>query len=185
MDELGMERDGNMLHAFYDMATMPTSASSTLVAEAEAALDRGNLPEASSHYMAAVRQTPENGEAWLGLSRVLALMGEFDRAAALVDRAMAPEHRGQAWAFLSAVLLEMREFDRAAQLVDRAITLDPNNALAYLVQAVVFQHVGNDAAAAVGESACGWHRLVDTRRLGPERFLQCRERFRAAECSAR
>lgn len=98
-----------------------------ILKEADRAFERGDFAQAGTCYMAVAREAPDNGTAWLGLSSVLLMTGQFDRATQLVDRALAPQHKAKAWLALSRVLVTMGEFDRAAQLVDRAIALQPDD----------------------------------------------------------
>jgi tetratricopeptide (TPR) repeat protein len=135
-------------HATLGLGDMPsTQAETGALAAGDAALRSGNLAQACVHYMQAARETPDRGEAWLGLARVLAMGGEFDRAQDLVDRAIAPEHKGKAWISLSYVFATLAEIDRAGQLVDRAITLAPDEAEAYALKAFLLQTAGDNAAA--------------------------------------
>jgi tetratricopeptide (TPR) repeat protein len=115
-----------------------------LLQEADSAFERGDFVQAGTHYMAVARKAPDNGEAWLGLSRVLLMAGEFDRATELLDRTIAAQHKGRGWLALSRALLTIGEFDRAADLVDRAIGLQPHDSEGYSLQAVIFRKAGND-----------------------------------------
>jgi tetratricopeptide (TPR) repeat protein len=112
--------------------------------QAHSALERGDLVEAGTQYMAAARRTPENGDAWLGVSRVLLMAGEFERATELLDRTIAQQDKSKAWLVLSHVLITKGDFDRAAALIDRSIALQPNDPQAHCLQAVIFRHTGHD-----------------------------------------
>ena len=159
--------------------------------EADSALARGDLVKAGTHYMAVARETPGNGDAWLGVSCVLLMAGEFDRATGLLDRTIAQQHKSKAWLALSHVLITKGEFDRAAEFIDRSIALQPNDAQAYSLQALIFRNTGHDQGelnSLVHAVECSpndpqlWDALITAieRVSGPDAAIEFLERNRHA-----
>lgn len=112
------------------LQTPATPGAELYVAIARLHEQAGRLPEAETHYQAALNRAPNDLSALLGYARLKSALGQHDAAIELYQRA-AKAHPGEAAVFnnLGLCYAQQGRLDLAAESMHRAVQLQPRNPL--------------------------------------------------------
>jgi CIC family chloride channel protein len=127
----------------------------------------GNMNEAKGYLKEAIRQTPENGQAWVGLARVARAENRLPEARQAYRQALA-----QDWVVADEPLRQNAEFEYAAVLADAG---QRNEAVSQLL-ALIEQ---NGDEPAVGKRAAALIQAIGSAGQAEEAWLSVASRFPA------
>jgi tetratricopeptide (TPR) repeat protein len=117
------------------------SAAGAILAEAQAALERGDLQAAEKAYRSAAEADPKSADAQVGLGNVLVQMGRpIEAEQALLAALRLDPNRAAAHTNLGVVYYQQGEMEKAAKAFSDALSLDDADAATtYLLAAVRLQ----------------------------------------------
>jgi tetratricopeptide (TPR) repeat protein len=128
------------------LALAPDSLTGLFLA-GRAAEDQGDLRTALQRYQRARELAPQDAEAAFRQAGALAASGEYDAAEPLAEEAVRLDPSSPSALLLLSKLLFSTDTARARELLDRALALDPGNAGANGLLAIVEQQAGRADAA--------------------------------------
>lgn len=114
-----------------------------LAVRGEAFLGLGKFDEARESFSAALKASPDNSDAAIGLAKLSVADGELDEAAAYADQAIAKNASSvDAWMFKGDLLRLRRKPDDALEAYKKAIELKPALVGSYLARAHIHINAG-------------------------------------------
>jgi len=126
----------------------PGTEAAARIADAGAALDRGELEAAEQGFLSALESAPENPIAWLGLAETRERQGDFVEALRAARRAVqiAPD-LAPARLVTGRLLVRVGATDEALEAFSMARDLDPGQPASYLLPALVLRNVNRGVEA--------------------------------------